>query len=47
MNKLGVKNKGNNSNNIYFECLVLKEETEDERDDGIRVLFLKFQWIRW
>ena len=47
MNKLGVKNKGNNSNKIYFECLVLKEETEGERDDRIRVLFLKFQWLRW
>ena len=47
MNKLGVKKKGNNSNKIYFECLVLKEETEDERDDGIRVLLLKFQWLRW
>ena len=47
MNKLGVKNKGNTSNKIYFECLDLKEETEDERDDRIRVLFLKFQWLRW
>ena len=35
------------SNKTYFEWLVLREETEDERDDGIRVLFLKFQWLGW
>ena len=41
MSKLGVKKKKNNSNKIYFEWLVLKEETEGERDDGMRVIFLK------